>query len=222
MIIQTSGVKMKRGSLVLAIALAAISSGCANQQRSRDTSNPNISAETLALQVCSNCHGVDGNSVSPNFPNLAGQPEAYFIAQLTGFKSHNRSDPAGFEYMWGLSKHLTDDQIKGLAAYFARQKPKPNAIGDARLVSAGKQIFENGLAARNIPACSSCHGTKGQGNDRFPRLADQHADYLVKQLQVFQRTDERPEGSVMKEIAHSLTFENMQNVAAFLEAAPTQ
>jgi cytochrome c553 len=75
----------------------------------------------LALQVCSNCHGVDGNSVSPNFPNLAAQTEDYISEQLTSFRKHSRFDPAGFEYMWGLSRHLTDQQIKYNAAYFASQ-----------------------------------------------------------------------------------------------------
>lgn len=42
-----------------------------------------------------------GTAVSPNFPNLAGQTQAYFVAQLKGFKSHGRQDLAGFEYMWG-------------------------------------------------------------------------------------------------------------------------
>jgi cytochrome c553 len=55
---------------------------------------------------------------------------------------------------------------------------------------------------------------------QFPRLAGQHADYTVKQLTVFQRTDERPEGSVMKTVAHGLTRENMESVAAYMEAIP--
>lgn len=49
----------------------------------------------------------------------------------------------------------------------------------------------------------SCHGDHGQGNAALTRIADQHADYLVKQLVVFQRTDDQPEGSLMKVVAHS-------------------
>jgi cytochrome c553 len=208
--------------LTLVLALAAICAGCSTTQRSRSLGNADVPAETIALQVCSNCHGVDGNAVSPNFPNLAGQQQAYFIAQLNSFKSHNRSDPAGFEYMWGLSKHLTEDQIKGLAAYYAQQRPAPNAPSDAKRTSEGKEIFDKGIAAKNIPPCATCHGAEGQGNEQFPRLADQHADYLIKQLRVFQRTDQRPEAAAMKVIAHSLTAENMQAVAAYLEAIPAK
>ena len=186
---------MKSSTFALLITAVSLSAGCANPTRSRDLANPNVSATTLAEQVCSNCHGLTGNATSPNFPNLAAQVEAYSITQLNSFKSHGRQDPAGFEYMWGLSRSLTDEQIKGLAAYFAAQTPAKQPIeGAAGQIDAGKAIFENGLSAQNVPACSSCHGAEGKGNAPFPRIAGQHADYLVKQLIVFQRTDERPEG----------------------------
>ncbi len=213
---------MKSATLVLLGAVAALSVGCANPERSRDLANPKVSAITMAQQVCSNCHGMTGVAVSPNFPNLAGQVEPYFVAQLSGFKSHGRHDPAGFEYMWGLSRSLTDDQIAGLAAYYAGQTPPRQAIeGDRSRLEAGKAIFEGGVPAAGVPACSGCHGSKGEGNATFPRLAGQHADYLVKQLVVFQRTDERPAGDIMKTVAHELTGQNVHDVASYLQALPS-
>lgn len=206
---------------VLVIAAALMLIGCSNIERSRDLANPSVSASTLAQQVCSNCHGLTGNAVSPNFPNLAGQVEAYVVAQLNGFRSHDRRDPAGFEYMWGLSRGLTDDQIKGLAAYYATQTPTARAIeGDAARLAPGKALFENGVADKGVPACASCHGAKAEGNAAFPRLAGQHTDYLVKQLVVFQRTDERPEGAIMKTVAHELTRQNIDDVSTYLQAIP--
>jgi cytochrome c553 len=162
---------------------------------------------------------VTGNSKSPNFPNLAAQQEVYVVAQLTEFKSHSRQDPVGYEYMWGLSHKLTDKQIKELAAHFAAQKPERQPVeGKAERIAAGKAIFTGGVPDKKIPPCASCHGPEGKGNATFPRLAGQHADYLVKQLTVFQRTNDRPEGSVMKTVAHELTRENIENVAAYLQA----
>lgn len=190
---------------------------CANVERSRNLNDPGVPAKSMAQQVCSACHGIDGNSISPNFPNLAGQTEPYMVSQLTDFRKHSRSDPAGFEYMWGLSRHLTDEQIVGLASYFSGQILRPVQAGDVQ-VSAGKKIFEGGVPEKNIPACLACHGDHGQGKDQTPRLAGQHADYLVKQLSVFQRTDERPDGAVMKIIAHDLTEANKTDVAAYLQA----
>ena len=208
---------MKRALLVLAISVAAVSSGCASLDRSRTLNNPRISATTMAMQICSNCHGVDGNSVSPNFPRLAAQPAGYMASQLKQFRSHGRSDPAGFVYMWGLSRHLTDEQIDGLSKYFATQAPLPNRPGNPSLVERGQGIFEKGIASGNVPPCSTCHGAEGQGTDTFPRLAGQHADYVVKQLAVFQGTEQRPEGVVMKTVSHSLTRQDMQAVAAYVQ-----
>jgi cytochrome c553 len=208
---------MKPNSVLATVVLVALVAGCASPERSRDMANPNTSPKTLAEQVCSNCHELDGNSVSPNFPRLAGQQKPYFIEQLTSFRGHNRSDPAGFEYMWGLSRHLTDSQIEGLADYYARQTPRPNAPTDPREAAVGKDLYEQGVPAKSIPPCASCHGAAGRGSAQFPRLAGQHADYLVKQLNVFQRTDERPEGSVMKVVAHDMTSDQMEAVAAYLQ-----
>lgn len=84
----------------------------------------------------------------------------------------------------------------------------------------GQLIFEQGITAEGVPACIACHGTHAQGNDLFPRLAGQHADYLIKQLKIFQNTDQRPDGVAMKAVTHALTPENMNNVAAYLEAMP--
>jgi cytochrome c553 len=200
-------------------ALATLTVGCANPSRSRDLANPQVSGVTLAQQVCSTCHGVTGNSISPNFPRLAGQQPTYLSAQMQGFKNHSRSDPAGFEYMWGLSRSLTDEQIAGLAAYYAAQKPTPQPPeGAPERLAAGQAVFSGGVPEKGVPACASCHGPSAEGMATFPRLAGQHADYLVKQLVVFQRTDERPEGSIMKTVAHEMTPQNVTDVAAYLQS----
>ena len=209
---------MQRLALPFALAVVALGAGCANLERSRNLADPNVSGTTLALQVCSNCHGADGNSVSPNFPNLAAQQKDYSISELDEFRKHSRVDPAGFEYMWGLSHNLTDKQIGELADYFAAQKVVSPGAGDPVRAARGKQIFEEGVAARGTPPCKSCHGEQGEGmGGTFPRIAHQHADYIVKQLAVFKRTDQRPDGSMMKVVAHGLTSEDMEDVAQYLQ-----
>ena len=211
---------MKTTNLTLAVAIAALASGCVSVERSRALNDPSVPAVATAQQVCSNCHGIDGNSVSPNFPRLAAQQKDYLVEQLTTFRNHHRSDPAGFEYMWGLSRHLSDAQIRDLAAYFSSQQPTRNAPGDAALAARGEEVFKHGVPAKDIPPCGSCHGPDAQGNGNFPRLAGQHADYIEKQLVVFQRTNERPEGAVMKTVAHLLTQDNIVAVANYLQGLP--
>jgi cytochrome c553 len=213
---------MRVTAICAALLVAAIGAGCTNIQRSRNLADPAVPGKVLAQQVCANCHGADGNSVSPNFPNLAGQTEQYVVEQLTSFRKHSRFDPAGFEYMWGLSRHLTDDQIKDLAAYYASQKIRSPEYptGKPELREAGKAVFAGGVPEKNVPPCATCHGTGGLGNQQCPRIAGQHADYVAKQLMVFQRTDERPEGAIMKVIAHDLTPGNIESVAAYVESLP--
>ena len=213
---------MKRTYLILALVAVTAGAGCTSIERSRSLANPETPAKALAQQVCSNCHGIDGNSVSPNFPKLAAQPDEYIVNQLTFFRNHRRADPEGFEYMWGISHHLTDDQIKGLAAYFSAQKSRPLEPGDPKLIAEGRNIFDSGLPAKGVPPCSTCHGDHGQGNGQFPRVAYQHSDYVIKQLAVFQRTNQRPDGVAMKAITHSLSKENMEAVAAFLQQMPSK
>lgn len=208
-------------TLALAIASLVIG-GCSNLERSRDIGNPQVQGKTLAMQVCSNCHSVDGNSINPNFPKLAGQQEDYLVAQLTYFRSHNRSDPEGSEYMWGIARKLTDEQIKGLATYFSQQKDAPNVAGDAALVAEGKALFENGNPKEEVAACAGCHGAQGMGNGTFPRLAGQHKDYMIKQLHILSQTDQRPAGAMMKPLVHGLTPSDMVAVTTYLQGISPQ
>ncbi|HZP68091.1 MAG TPA: c-type cytochrome, partial [Rudaea sp.] len=196
--------------IVLSLLVAVSAAACSNLPRSRDLANPQVSGRTLAEQVCSNCHGVTGSAVSPNFPNLAAQQRAYLTGQLTAFRGHSRRDPAGYEYMWGISRRLTDEQIAALADYYAAQTPRAQPPErSAAEIDAGAAIFARGIPEKAVPPCGSCHGPQAAGQAAFPRLAGQHADYIAKQLSVFQRTDERPEGAVMKTVAHLLSSEDI-------------
>lgn len=211
---------MKYISLLPVLAILTMGSGCSNIERSRDLANPNVPPEVTAAQVCSNCHGIDGNSVSPLFPRLAGQPADYLVKELKEFREKRTSDPMAIAYMNGLSRHLTDDQIKGLADYFAKQTPKPNApVENAQQIAAGKEIYENGIPGKEVMPCMTCHGPKGQGKDLFPKLANQHQYYLVREMRAYKETEWRPD-TPMTPITHSMTPEEMKAVAGYLQAIP--
>jgi cytochrome c553 len=84
----------------------------------------------------------------------------------------------------------------------------------------GRQIFEKGIPARSVAGCASCHGENGEGAAVFPRIAGQHADYLVRQLQEF-RTRLRPHGVIMaQQVVKNMSNEEMRAVAAYLQAKP--
>ena len=72
-------------------------------------------------EKCDRCHGLNGNSTRPDAPALAAQRLDYLEAALSAFQSGARKSPE----MTAMSSILTPDDIKGLAAHYARQKGRP-------------------------------------------------------------------------------------------------
>jgi cytochrome c553 len=73
-----------------------------------------IAAGKKRAAVCAGCHGMDGISIVPTFPNLAGQKAAYTIKQLKAFKNKQRMDAS----MISQARALSDEDIENLAAYY--------------------------------------------------------------------------------------------------------
>lgn len=173
-------------------------------------------AQHVAVTTCATCHGPQGRSLSPKFPVLAGQHASYLIAQMKAFKAQTRGDPDALGYMWGMAAPLDDAMIEALAAYYAAQSPGPGRHGDAATIARGADIFSKGIAAEGIPPCISCHGANAAGTDDFPRLAGQHAQYLLKQLRSFQNNLRNV--AVMHGVASELKTPEMSAVAAYLQS----
>src|ERR1700731_1475197 len=168
------------------------------------------------VETCGTCHGVNGRSVSPTFPNLAGQTATYIEAQLKAFKDQSRADPDAQAYMWGMASQRSDTTINALAGYFAAQPAAPGRGGSSALIGQGKHLFEEGVPARQIPPCASCHGAHAEGMAVFPRLAGQHAPYLLKQLLVIQSVLRT--APVMHGVVKDLSKDQMQALVAYLES----
>ncbi|PUE59049.1 cytochrome c4 [Limnohabitans sp. Rim8] len=63
--------------------------------------------------------------------------------------------------------------------------------------------------------CASCHGADGNsGSPAYPKLAQQHPDYLVKQLQEF-KSGKRA-NAIMSGMAAGLSDADMKNVSAWV------
>lgn len=75
-------------------------------------------AGKAAAAACGACHGADGMSSNPEWPNLAGQQEKYLANQLRAFKSGDRKNPL----MSPMAAGLSDIDIENLAAYFSSLK----------------------------------------------------------------------------------------------------
>ncbi len=175
-------------------------------------------AQKLAVTVCGTCHGPQGNSTQPKFPRLAGQNATYLAAQLKAFRSQARGDPDAISYMWGMAAELDDDTIAALAAYYAAQKPEYGPRAEQAAIGRGREIYERGIPAEGVPACSSCHGADAHGQQDFPRLAGQHEQYILKQLGSFQSNMRKV--AIMHGVAQNLRLPEMESVAAFLQSQP--
>jgi cytochrome c553 len=200
--------------LVAAVLSAAGSAVRADEIDAADKQH----AQRVAITVCGTCHGPQGNNTQPKFPRLAGQNANYLAAQLKAFRSQARGDPDAIGYMWGMAAELDDDTIAALAAYYAAQKPEASPGGDAAAIARGREIYQHGIAAEGVPACSSCHGADAHGTQDYPRLAGQHAQYILKQLASFQSNMRKV--AIMHGVAQNLRLSEMESVAAFLEAQP--
>jgi len=173
-------------------------------------------AARLATQVCASCHGPKGESISPAFPRIAGQHPEYLETQLKAFRERTRADPMAQAYMWGMTSQLSDDAIRKLAAFYSGQKPVSGKAANPKLAQAGKSIYDGGVPAAKVQACTACHGPNAQGDAIFPRLAGQHAEYLVKQLVLFKSSmREGGNAPIMHNVSVGMTFEQMEAVAAY-------
>lgn len=97
--------------LTASIAAMALLSGPA---RSAD-----IEAGKAKSVTCNACHGNNGISMIPMYPNLAGQKEQYLVLQLKAFRDGERKNMLMSPMVSGLS----DADINNLAAYYANLDP---------------------------------------------------------------------------------------------------
>jgi cytochrome c553 len=86
--------------------------------------------------------------------------------------------------------------------------PAPEAAAPAKVT---KPDLAKGEASYGA-ICAACHGADGNsGTPAYPKLSQQHPEYLVKQLQEF-KSDKRA-NAVMKGFASALSDEDMKNIA---------
>jgi cytochrome c553 len=168
-------------------------------------------------QVCTACHGQDGNSPAPTWPKIAGQIEKYLVKELKEYRKGEqgkRFDPA----MSPMTQTLTDSDIADLAAYFSKQTETPGSVKQEYL-ALGEKIYRGGNLETGVPACIACHGVVGEGNPpaAFPRLSGQYPEYTADQLKKFRagtRKDD-PNG-IMQTIAKHMSDEEIQAVSSYV------
>jgi len=81
--------------------------------------DPSEGAKKAAL--CAACHGPNGISVNPLWPNLAGQHQAYLARQIKAFRDGGRQEAT----MSAFVSNLSDQDVEDLATHFAELKACP-------------------------------------------------------------------------------------------------
>jgi cytochrome c553 len=167
-------------------------------------------------EVCSACHGEQGVSVSPQYPNLAGQSGAAIYKQLSDYRSGSRTN----QVMTDIAKSLDEATLADVAAYYAAQ-PKRN-FDPATLAESPPAIVhlvELGDPGRNIPPCAACHRPGSGGPIEAPNLSEQGRDYIVAQLKMYATGDRRNDVyGRMRTIAPKLTSAEVDGLAAYYRA----
>jgi cytochrome c553 len=189
--------RIRRLATIAAAATALLATAASAQ---------NEAAGKAKAAVCVACHGPNGNSPSPLYPVLAGQTARYLYLQLRDLKEGRRE----VAVMQPFVQNLTREDMLDLAAYFASQKPLDTGFKvDAAKALRGRKKAEETL-------CTMCHLGGFKGQNEIPRVAGQHHDYVVKQLQDFKAGRRTNDAGNMSSVSKTLAEQDMDDLAHFL------
>ena len=162
--------------------------------------------------ACVRCHGAQGaGETSGSTPRIAGQHHRVLVRQIVDFRKGQRWDfrmegvAAAHDKIWQLQ------DVADVAWYLGRMPwSGATGFGDGEHVEPGGQLY----AAR----CAHCHGTRAEGDNArgLPRLAGQHAAYLMRQI--YDAVDGRrpPLARSHGKLLKPLDFEQVRGLADWL------
>src|SRR5690606_31653001 len=104
----------KKSALYLSLSVLLGGSWAAASANAQEGS---VEAGRAKAATCAACHGIDGNSVTPDWPMLAGQHAGYIVRQLRAFKEGERTDVT----MKPFADMLSEQDMLDVAAYFEAQ-----------------------------------------------------------------------------------------------------
>ena len=130
--------------LLLAMFLSVALIGCSDQGTPEKQSAADISAgKVVADKECKGCHGLDGKGIAAGIPHLAGQRGRYIMAALQEYKEGKRVHAA----LRAIATDLSEDETRGVAAFYASLRPIPAAKGTRLLSLRERQGGGGGLRA---------------------------------------------------------------------------
>lgn len=168
---------------VAVLTLGACASSNAASQAAREltaalAAKPDAAAGAAHFETCLACHGANGGGVdNGNVPAIAGQHYRVVVKQLVDFRHSARWDVRMEHFV--DKHHLKDAQAIADVARYIADLPRDFIVGRGN----GYNLARGEAKYRAV--CAGCHGPGGDGNDatRMPRLAGQHQQYIIRQMQ---------------------------------------
>ena len=202
--------------LAMLFALATLTLA-PSQVRAQSLVDGSATAGKARALTCTACHGPEGNSSSPMWPNIAGQNAPYILAQLQAFKSGARKNPL----MSSQAMLLSDEDMANLAVYFESLPPAAQAVADVNLIARGEALYRGGNVKEKASACLACHGPTGRGNPaaKYPALKGQHAAYTAKQLNDYANGTRTTDGKthIMRDITARLNRDDIAALSSYVQ-----
>jgi cytochrome c553 len=167
--------------------------------------------------MCIGCHGIEGYQASfpevYRVPMISGQSAKYIASALTAYRKGDRKHPT----MRGIAGSLSDADIADVSAFYSAQA-KPSSAAAAAPNPAVAELLKKGN-------CASCHG---EGLNKpidpsYPKLAGQHADYLLVALKSYKTTGNANVGranAIMGGMAAPFSNAELKQLASYIASLP--
>jgi cytochrome c553 len=144
------------------------------------------------VAACQACHGTQGVSRNPTFPNLAGQKAGYLEAQLKAFKAKDRKN----DFMNAIAGQLSEGDMHQLALYWSSLPATPIADAHGSKVAAGPAIPSRMSMPPDFPAGFTIYQTESEDGVITKRYANAVAWKAAKAgLKL-------PDGSIIFQVAY--------------------
>lgn len=207
---------MKRIHLLVAalVASSALTANAADLAKGKQ----------IAENVCAACHAADGNSGIAMYPKLSAQHAEFIFIETKAIKEGKRTTGSSAA-MAPMVQNLSDDDIRNVAAYYAKQNPKSGEANPKENPEYGAKIYRSGIPDKKVPACMSCHSPNGAGmlaggtavKSAYPRIGGQHATYVADQLKNYANGKRTSPNGMMETIAKRMSEEDMKAVGNFIQ-----
>lgn len=165
--------------LIIAVlpSLALANSGAQREFELVLLAKPDVAHGAGLFDTCAACHGPTGGGARDgSVPAIGGQHFKVVARQIVDYRHEKRSDERMEHF--ANTRHLKDAQeIADVAAYINMLSPAQDlSVAPAESALNGAQVYGR--------LCASCHGrnAEGDGMRAIPRLANQHYEYLLRQM----------------------------------------